>query len=693
MQSLILGLTFSAVVVAASGQTTPGSTPLARQTHDLNDDWRFQKADPADAASPAFDDGAWDSVTLPHTWNAKDGQDGGNDYYRGPAWYRRSWEIPERLRDRRLFLRFGAANTVADVHFNGVHLGRHRGGSAAFAFEITPHVQFGNANVLAVRVDNSHFDDVPPWSADFTFFGGLYRGVELLITGPTCISPLDHASPGVFITQTRVTDDRADVDVRTRLSHSESTPRSLRLITTVHDADGKEVAQAAEDIALSGPGGLDVAQRLTIDKPHLWNGVKDPYLYTVRVRLMAETQVLDEISQPLGLRYFRVDADKGLFLNGRPYALHGVNRHQDRLDKGWAVGKAEHDEDFALIRELGCTGVRLAHYQHDDYVYSLCDKAGLVVWAEIPLVNRIHESQAFRDNARQQLIELIRQNYNHPSILFWGVHNEITAPWLKDSPDPTELIRDLHNLAKAEDATRLTTCAGCDPIDHPANWQTDVVALNHYSGWYVGGPESFGPWIDRIRKAHPDKPIGISEYGAGASILHHEDPPAKPKHNGPWHPEEWQTLVHEQHWRAMEERPYLWCTFIWNMFDFAVDGRNEGDTPGRNDKGLVTYDRQTRKDAFFVYKANWTDEPMVYIASRRFQERKKASANVRVYSNCEEVELFVNEKSLGPKRGDHCAFVWPDVSLQPGRNAIRAVGRIRGTAVTDSCEWTAVPES
>ncbi|MBN1511469.1 MAG: glycoside hydrolase family 2 protein [Phycisphaerae bacterium] len=686
MQFLILSLTFGIMAQAHEEHT-------ARETHDLNTEWRFQKADPADAASPELDDSAWDSVTLPHTWNARDGQDGGNNYYRGPAWYRRAWEIPESLRSRRLFLRFGAANTVADVHFNGTHLGRHRGGFAAFAFEITPHIQFGKKNVLAVRVDNGHFEDVPPWSADFTFFGGLYRSVELLITGPTCISPLDHASPGVFITQTRVTDDRADLDVRTRLSHGANADCTARLIASVEDAEGKTVAEATQNVAFSRPGNLDVSQRLTIDKPHLWNGRKDPYLYAVRVRLETETQILDEVRQPLGLRYFRVDADKGFFLNGRPYALHGVNRHQDRLDKGWAIGKTEHDEDFALIRELGCTGVRLAHYQHDDYVYSLCDKAGLVVWAEIPLVNRIHDSQAFRDNARQQLVELIRQNYNHPSILFWGVHNEITAPWLKGSPDPTNLIRDLHNLAKTEDATRLTTCAGCDPIDHPANWQTDVVALNHYSGWYVGGPESFGPWIDGIRKAHPDKPIGISEYGAGASILHHEDPPAKPKHNGPWHPEEWQTLVHEQHWRAMQDRPYLWCTFIWNMFDFAVDGRNEGDTPGRNDKGLVTYDRRTRKDAFHAYKANWTDEPMVYIASRRFQERTTASANVRVYSNCEDVELFVNEKSLGPKRADHGAFVWPDVTLQSGRNAIRAVGRIKDAIVTDSCEWTLTSEN
>ena len=275
------------------------------------------------------------------------------------------------------------------------------------------------------------------------------------------------------------------------------------------------------------------------------------------------------------------------------------------LTKAGPSGHREHEEDFELIAELGCTSVRLAHYQQDDYAYTLCDRAGLVVWAEIPLINRIVDSPEFRANCRQQLIELIRQNYNHPSILFWGVHNEITAPWAP-GPDATGLVYELADLANKEDPSRLTVCAATVPDDHSANWQTDVVAFNRYFGWYHDQPDGFAAWADRMHRDHPDKPIGISEYGAGANIEHHEYPPRKPKHDGDRHPEEWQTHVHERHWLLMAERKYLWCTFVWNMFDFASDGRNEGDTPGRNDKGLVTYDREITKDAFHWYKSNWS---------------------------------------------------------------------------------------
>jgi beta-galactosidase len=685
--AVVLVVVTTAPASLAWPRVAPNASPTIRPFISLNADWRFRQGAADDEAGPTGDDARGEVVQLPHTWNARDGQDGGGDYYRGPGWYWRPVDFPDQLRGRRLFVRFGAANTVADVFLNGEHLGQHRGGFAAFCLEITPHVRFGRPNLLAVRVDNRHFDDVPPWSADFTFFGGLYRDVQLLVTNPVCITPLDYAAPGVYLVPTRVTVERAEVDVVTKLSNGVPAEQSVTVITTVQDAARRPVAVEETPTTLRANSEGLVTQHLAMDSPHLWNGRADPYVYTVQVQLAADGRIVDEVRQPLGLRTFRVDPDRGFFLNGAPLDLHGVSRHQDRLDRGWAIGRKEHDEDFALIQELGCTAVRLAHYQHDDYAYTLCDQAGLIVWAEIPLIDRISDTPAFRSNCRQQLVELIRQNYNHPSILFWGVHNEITAPW-RAGPDPADLIGDLAQLARQEDPTRKVVCAATDPVDHPANWQTDLVAFNRYFGWYGGQPEDLGDWVDRTHRAHPDRPLGISEYGAGASVQHHEVPPRLPRHDGPWHPEEWQAQVHEVQWPALQARPYLWCKFLWNMFDFASDARNEGDAPGRNDKGLVTYDRQTKKDAFYWYKAQWSQEPFVHLTSRRFKERPGTEVTVRAYSNGERVELWINDTSLGTQSGEHHIFEWVGVKLRPGINAIRTVATCGTRQVEDSCRWT-----
>ncbi|MCB9850854.1 MAG: glycoside hydrolase family 2 protein [Phycisphaerales bacterium] len=663
-----------------------------RRVVDVNAGWRFHKGDVESAGKAAFDDKAWESVDLPHTWNAQDGQDGGNNYYRGPGWYRRSLGELKGVVGKRVFIRFQAANTVADVYLNGAHVGQHRGGFAAFCFELSPHLKADGANVLAVRVDNSHFDDVPPWSADFTFFGGIYRGVELLVLDPVCISPLDYASPGVYLQMVGVGKDWAKVQLTTVISNGQDKALDAKLDVELRDADDKVVLNERFPVELAASAEARTQHVVHIDNPHMWNGRRDPYLYSVTVRLLVDDKPVDEVHQPLGLRTFGVDREKGFVLNDTPLDLHGVNRHQDRLDMGWAITQREHDEDFALIREMGCTAVRLAHYQQADYAYTLCDGMGLVVWAEIPLVNRIADTPEFRDNCRQQLRELIRQNYNHPSICFWGIHNEITAPW-DQGPDATALVRDLAALAKAEDPTRLTTCAACDPVDHPANWQTNVVAVNRYFGWYAGEAEDVAAWADATHKAHPQTPVGMSEYGAGASIHHHAWPPVKPKHNGPNHPEEWQAHLHEVHWRAMRERPFLWCKFVWNMFDFAVDARNEGDTPGRNDKGLVTYDRKTKKDAFYWYKANWSDEPFVHINSSRYEKRTTAQTTIRVYTNCDEVELQHNGKSLGKQKCADHVCEWP-VTLEPGTNEMKVKAIHDGAEVVDSCQWMlALPSS
>jgi beta-galactosidase len=356
-----------------------------------------------------------------------------------------------------------------------------------------------------------------------------------------------------------------------------------------------------------------------------------------------------------------------------------VNRHQDRLNKGWAISKADHEEDFNLIREMGATALRLAHYQHDQYFYDLADKYGMVVWAEIPLVNKITQSTAFYENTQQQLTELIRQNFNHPSICFWSIANEVTSP-----PDPNPLLQQLADLVAAEDPTRLSTLASCCVGENDVSTRhTDVVGFNRYYGWYYGSYNDFAGWADRLHWNYPAKVFAVSEFGAGASISFHSETPTRQDHT-----EEYQNLFHEAHWKAMKDRKFLWGKFVWNMFDFASARRREGDTPGRNDKGLVTYDRQTRKDAFYWYKANWSCDPVVYITSRRFTERSDPTTAVKVYSNADSVELFVNGMSAGVKGSSDRIFSWDNVTLLPGDNTIEADGTVGGTTYTDSVVWT-----
>jgi beta-galactosidase len=390
----------------------------------------------------------------------------------------------------------------------------------------------------------------------------------------------------------------------------------------------------------------------------------------------------------MGLRYYSVDANKGFLLNGESYPLHGVNRHQDRPGKGWAISYADQDEDANIIYEIGATCVRLAHYPHSDYFYSLCDRKGFVVWAEVPLVNQVYNTPAFAENAKQQLTELIRQKYNHPSIFFWSLYNELGNSGRCDDPRP--LVTQLNALAKQEDSTRLTTAASNDPSSKWPGLRSvaDLIAWNPYPGWYFGNPSQMNQLIDKYKRDTNDKPIGISEYGAGASIRQHEQNMKKaPAPGGKWHPEEWQAIVHEEDYAAIEARPYIWGSFAWVMFDFSSAWRKEGDANGINDKGLVTADRKTRKDAFYFYKAKWTTEPFVYITSRRHTERTNPNTAVKVYSNCDSVELKVNGQTLGSQAGKSCVFKWSDVRLKPGLNTIEAATTRDGKTYTDKCEW------
>ena len=560
----------------------------------VDPDWRFIRQDIPDAPATRFDDSSWTNLDLPHTWNNVDGQGGVKSYYRGIGWYRRHYTPDKSFAGRHFFLKFDGAFSVTDVYVNGSFVGEHQGGFAAFVFDVTPCLKLGVDNVIAVKVSNAVNSNIPPLSADFTFFGGLYRDVHLLVTDPVQISPLDYGSPGIYLNTNGVSSNSANLHVTAVLSNATARAQTVTVRTVITDAATNIVATLTKVVTLLPATASNLVTTTTITTPHLWNGLSDPYLYQAFTEVWRGSKVIDLVAQPLGIRYFSVDANEGFFLNGRHYDLHGVNMHQDWSDRGWAITDDQRNTNFVLLKEIGATAVRLSHYEQDDKIYRSADQNGIVLWSEIPLVNRITESRAFYANAKQQLVELIRQRYNHPSVICWGVFNEIT---MKPGPKPVNLVCQLTRLVTQEDPTRLSTSAANARDDEPSNWCTELNAINRYFGWYNGQLGEFGPWADNIHSNYPNRCIGVSEYGAGASIYQHsEEPVREPENSGHYHPEEYENLFHETYWQAMQARPFLWCKFVWNMFDFAVAGRNEGDTPGRNDKGLVTYNRQVCKD-------------------------------------------------------------------------------------------------
>jgi beta-galactosidase len=689
-------IAFSTILALFSQSGTPSLAATPRTAVNLDADWKFVRQDEVAASDPKFDDSAWAPVRLPHTWNNLDGEvnDGKTKYYRGPGWYRRHLKLDASAAGKSLFIRFDGASIDTAVYVNGKQVGSHKGMFGAFCFDVTSALDPTGDNVIAVRVDNAHDKNVAPQSADFTFFGGIYRDVQLLELDPVSISPMDDASPGVYIKQSSVTADHAELEVRTQLRNASADQTDVTVRCDILDATGTVVKSDELKAKLDSTRAMspDLAnkiytvQRLTINHPHLWNAKKDPYLYQARISVINGSVITDEVTQPLGLRFFRVDPNEGFFLNGKSYPLHGVNRHQDRIDQGWAITPAEHKEDFDLIMDMGCTGIRLAHYEHAQAFYNLCDQGGLVVWAELCLVNTVTDSPEFDDNARQQLRELIKQNYNHPAICFWSLFNELDAKPGVQKEHQIKLVTELNHLAKELDSTRLTTAASDQGNKNQLTFLTDVIAFNRYAGWYTGKATDWPALLDKMHQELPDRGVAISEYGAGASIFQHELDSKKPKTSGPWHPEEWQSTVHEQAWAAMKDRHWLWGTFAWCMFDFGSQGRREGDMTGRNDKGLVTYDRKTKKDAFYFYKANWSDASFVHITDARFTPRRPVTQPVKIYSNCDSVELTVNGKSLGSKSPDAIhVFIWPDVQLTDGDNQVKAVGSKAGKTFTDEC--------
>lgn len=651
----------------------------------MNADWTFRFANKFS--------GKGERVDLPHTWNAADALSGRQDYYRGMGIYEKKIKPSAAWKGKRVYLRFEGANEKADVFVNSRFAGEHKGGYTAFVIEITPFLEADKENTVTVKVTNALDLEIMPLVGDFNMYGGIYRDVYLVAVDPLHISLTDYASPGFYLTQKKITKENADVEAAVVVSNLGDNKAEGKLKITLTDGH-KAIAEKSADFALGPDGTARIALDFAIGNPHLWNGREDPFIYTAVAEVTdASGKVTDRMEQPLGLRFFSVTSDNGFSLNGKPLRLRGVCRHQDRAERGNALLPVHHEEDAAIIREIGANAVRLAHYPQATYFYDLMDRDGMIVWAEIPFIGPggyndrgFNDIPAFRENGMQQLKEMIRQNYNHPSICFWGIFNELKT----FGDNPTEYVGKLNETVHREDPTRLSTAASFLGADDPINGVTDLIAWNQYFGWYGGHPSDLGKWLDRTHKSHPEYKIGLSEYGAGASVYHQQDSVKPGIASGMWHPENYQTFYHRENWKALAERPFVWGSFVWNLFDFGAAHRTEGDRFGINDKGLVTFDRKVKKDAFYFYKANWNrEEPFVYISERRHDRRTMPSTTVTVFSNLKEVQLSVNGKRLGRMTPEgYGTFTMENVALRPGRNEIRATASDRGKQLSDSVSWT-----
>ncbi len=630
-----------------------------RQIINLNSKWAFAKQ--VETVPAGIDEG-WETVDVPHCWNAVDGQDGGNGYYRGTCHYAKYLNKNDLPDADRYYLEIQGANSSADVYMDGKKLAHHDGGYSTWRVDITESL--GENSLLVIAVDNSANETVYPQMADFTFYGGLYRDVNLICVNETHFDLDYYGGPGIKVTPS-INGANANVEVEIFLTNSKA---GQTVKYTIYDKEENVIATCESS---------DTKVNLAIENVHLWNGRKDPYLYCCEAELMEDGNVIDNVCTRFGCRTFKIDPDNGFILNGEEYPLRGVSRHQDRWGIGNALLPEHHAEDIDLIMEMGATTIRLAHYQHHQYFYDLCDEKGLVIWAEIPYISK--HMPTGRENTISQMKELVAQNYNHPCIVVWGLSNEISIGG--SSPDLLENHNILNDLCHKMDKTRLTTIAAVSmcKMEDPYLQIPDVVSYNHYFGWYGGETSMNGPWFDKFHATHPNIPIGCSEYGCEALNWHTSDP-----RQGDY-TEEYQAYYHEELIRQFFTRKYMWATHVWNMFDFGADARAEGGENGQNHKGLVTFDRKYKKDSFYAYKAWLSDEPFVHLCGKRYIDRVEEVTKVTVYSNQPTVELFANGVSLGVKEAaDH--FFYFDVPNVGETKLIAVSGELKDESIIRKVE-------
>ncbi|QEM10415.1 glycoside hydrolase family 2 protein [Mucilaginibacter rubeus] len=680
---LLINLCWGLKVNAFQNAQDVNSSNSPRQVIPFNQDWQFKKATYKTNIAIAGSD--WESVNVPHTWNNKDIQKGKN-FYTGDAFYRKNLVARPEWKDKRVFIRFEGVGTVADVYINNKLVGTHKGAYSAFCFEISNSLRYDTTNTVLVKVNNEERPDIIPINNKlFGVYGGIYRPVSLIVTSKINVTTTDYASPGIYIKQD-VNNKKAAISVTAKIENKERQVQQITVKTTIRDKSGIIIKQVQQQQNVQPQGINVVNQQLQVNNPHLWNGRKDPYLYSLTTAVVKDGKTIDEVTQPLGLRYFSIVPGKGFYLNGQPYRLYGVCRHQEWQDYGSALSNAQHQSDLDMIYEIGATSIRFAHYQQAEYIYAKCDSMGFVIWAEIPFVNAVSTQEG--DNAKQQLTELIRQNYNHPSIYNWGLHNEVYS----GSPDGfvPVLTRELNDIAKTEDPGRFTaSVSGYGEINRPSNLAADIQGMNRYYGWYEGKIPDLEDWVTGLEKDYPNYKVVLSEYGTEANVNQQQenvgdsgDPSSQ------FWPETFQTKFHEVQWGIIEKHPYLVASYVWNMFDFSVPSANGGGVPARNMKGLVAYDRKIKKDAFYWYKANWSQEPVLYISGRRNTDRAEAVTTVKVFANTSNVTLYLNGKKLdeaemGTTKYD---FVFKNVNLVKGVNKLRAEGYFKGKLQSDSIQ-------
>ena len=659
-----------------------------RKVESFNSGWSFKKA-PAEKElainAPKWDKG-WSEVEIPHTWNAKDMQVQANSFYEGAAYYKKQYFFPAELKDKRVFLRFEGVGSCAEVFVNGMLATSHKGGYSAFACEISPLLKAGEENEIIVKADNKSRPDVIPVNHNlFGVYGGIYRPVWLVVTEPCNISVTDCASPGVYVTQKNVSKKQADVKVKVKLDNGTLQPVPVTLQNTIYDQEGKQVATHSQSFELSAQGEQAYESSFTIKKPTLWQGRENPYLYKVVSRLIKDGQVIDEMVQPLGLRKYEIVAGKGFYLNGEKYPMYGVTRHQDWWGLGSALKNENHDFDLATIMDVGATTVRFAHYQQSDYLYSRCDSLGLIIWAEIPFVNRVTGQEA--ENCRNQLREMIRQSFNHPSIYVWGLHNEVYQPHQYTK----ELTQSLHDLAKTEDPDRYAVSVnGYGHMEHPVNLVADIQGMNRYFGWYEKKIQDIKPWVENLEKEYPHQKLMLTEYGADANLNHQTEYLGDALNwTKEFYPETFATKTHEYQWSVIAAHPYIIASYLWNTFDFCAPMWVRGGVPARNMKGLVTFDRKIKKDSYFWYKANWSKEPVLYLTQRRNWDREKKETSVTVYSNIGTPKVYLNGKELTGIREGYTPvhYIIDNITLDMGKNIVKTVVVKDGKTYEDEIEW------
>ncbi|MVZ64931.1 beta-galactosidase [Sphingobacterium sp. DK4209] len=672
----------------------------SRIEQSFNENWRFYKANNSTFFTD-FENGqkyyesqsqwtkleVWEDITLPHTYNAIDMQKDRN-FFEGKAVYTKTFDIDPSAKERRTFIKFEGVGAIAKLYINDNFIGEHKGGYSMFTYEITNSVNYDKPNTITVIADNASRKDVIPTNQFlFPVYGGIYRPVHLISTNKTSFVVTDRAAPGIQIRQHDVSAKQASIEVSAKLETKEKSAQNVELWVEVRDFKGKLVQTEKQAVRINPQGVTYVKQAIKMKSPHLWDGVRDPYLYSVTAKLVAGGVELDAVKQPLGVRHIEINGGKNVLLNGKPYPMYGVCRHQDREGFGSALSFAQHKEDMLMIKEMGATTIRLAHYQQSPEIYALADTLGFLTWAEIPFVNRV--SYYENDNAKQQMTELVKQNMNHPSIYIWGVHNEVYSK-TADEQVPV-LSRELNDIAKTLDPDRYTVAVtGYNIVDRQENLSTDVQGINHYFGWYGGKIEDLGPWAQKVQQEFPGYKIMLSEYGADGNMDIGQEELKVPDDvvSGKSFPENYQTETHIQQWAAIQKSPIIVASYLWNMFEFAVPAWNRGGVNARNLKGLVSFDRKRKKDSFFWYKANWNPEPIIYLANRRDSERTIATSKVQVFSNLKEVRLEVNGVFYTAKQGvNDKHWVVENVVLRPGQNKIVAIGKNGSNELKDEMTW------